>query len=153
MTGVPLADDLMPALRDVVDCHVRGTVDGIQVDPADGLLRAGEPGVQVTWMDAKVGDLVVTPRFGEPVEIQALWYKALCSIAELLGRRGMAADEYVRIAERAEIAFGRRFLSPGRPWLADVVDGRAGTTGACAPTRSSRSRSRTHCSAATTKNA
>ncbi len=62
-------------LRDIIDWHERGTRYGIHVDPADGLLRAGEPGVQLTWMDAKVGDWVVTPRIGKPVEINALWYQ------------------------------------------------------------------------------
>ena len=62
-------------LVEIVDWHLRGTRYGIRVDPADGLLRAGEPGVQLTWMDAKVGDWVVTPRIGKPVEINALWYQ------------------------------------------------------------------------------
>ena len=74
-------------LRSIVEWHVRGTRYGIGVDPADGLLRAGEPGVQLTWMDARVGDWVVTPRIGKPVEIQALWYNALRSIAALLRAR------------------------------------------------------------------
>jgi predicted glycogen debranching enzyme len=68
---------------------------GFGVDPADGLLRAGEPGVQLTWMDAKIGDFVVTPRIGKPVEIQALWYNALRSLAALLAARGDATAEGV----------------------------------------------------------
>ena len=66
-----------------MEWHERGTRYGIGVDPADGLLAAGEPGVQLTWMDAKVGDWVVTPRIGKPVEINALWYNALGVMAEL----------------------------------------------------------------------
>ena len=67
---------LFPVLRDIVDGYIDGTRYGIGVDPADGLLHAGEQGVQLTWMDAKVGDCVVTPRIGKPVEINALWYRS-----------------------------------------------------------------------------
>ncbi|MGD1993896.1 MAG: glycogen debranching enzyme N-terminal domain-containing protein, partial [Anaerolineae bacterium] len=77
-----LLRDLFPILQEIVDWHVRGTRYRIGVDPADGLLRAGEPGVQLTWMDAKVDDWVVTPRIGKPVEINALWYNALRSMAD-----------------------------------------------------------------------
>src|SRR5690242_2718109 len=73
--------ELLPAMRSIVDWHIRGTRYGIRMDPADGLLRAGEAGVQLTWMDAKVGDRVITPRIGKPVEIQALWYNALRMLA------------------------------------------------------------------------
>ena len=76
-----------PVLADIVDWHRRGTRYGIGDDPADGLLRAGEPGVQLTWMDAKVGDWVVTPRIGKPVEINALWYNALADHGRLCARR------------------------------------------------------------------
>src|SRR5216684_2221558 len=69
-------------LADVIAWHERGTRYGIRLD-ADGLLHAGEPGIQLTWMDAKVGDWVVTPRHGKPVEIQALWYNALCVMEQL----------------------------------------------------------------------
>jgi predicted glycogen debranching enzyme len=78
-----LLRDLFPVLADIVDWHVRGTRYQIHVDPADGLLYAGEPGVQLTWMDAKVEDWVVTPRTGRPVEVNALWYNALCIMAEI----------------------------------------------------------------------
>ena len=79
--GCLTAEELWPALESVVEWHRRGTRYGIEEDPADGLLRAGEPGVQLTWMDARVGDWVVTPRIGKPVEINALWYNALCAMA------------------------------------------------------------------------
>ena len=72
-----LLRDLYPTLRDIIDWHRRGTRYGIGVDPADGLLRAGIANVQLTWMDAKCGDWVVTPRIGKPVEINALWHFAL----------------------------------------------------------------------------
>ena len=68
---------LLPKLLDIVEHHLRGTRFGIRVDPADGLLRAGAEGYQLTWMDAKVDDWVVTPRRGKAVEINALWYNAL----------------------------------------------------------------------------
>ncbi|HEX7227164.1 MAG TPA: amylo-alpha-1,6-glucosidase, partial [Candidatus Binatia bacterium] len=68
---------LLPKLIEIFEAHIRGTLFGIRVDPADGLLRQGEDGYQLTWMDAKVGDWVVTPRRGKAVEIDALWYNAL----------------------------------------------------------------------------
>src|SRR5262247_898671 len=76
---------LYSVLQDIVNWHVKGTRYGIHVDE-DGLLFSGEPGVQLTWMDAKVGDWVVTPRHGKPVEIQALWYNALRVMEDLAGR-------------------------------------------------------------------
>ena len=93
---------------DIIDWHVAGTRYGIGVDEQDGLLRAGEAGVQLTWMDAKVGDWVVTPRIGKPVEINALWYNALARMSGLgeaaarscqwpdLRRDGRARRRFVR---------------------------------------------------------
>lgn len=122
-----LVDDLLPVLRDIVDRHVQGTRYHIGVDPADGLLHAGEPGVQLTWMDAKVGDWVVTPRIGKPVEINALWYNALRGLAEFLqARDGATATDYQALAERARASFRNRFLRPDLDHPADVVDGPAG---------------------------
>jgi predicted glycogen debranching enzyme len=119
-----LADELLPVLRDIIDWHVRGTSYGIGVDPGDGLLRAGVPGVQLTWMDAKVGGWVVTPRIGKPVEINALWYNALRTLAALLAARGApGVEQYEAMAERTRGAFLRRFVRPEGPSLADVVDG------------------------------
>jgi glycogen debranching enzyme len=118
-----LGDELLPVLEGIVDRHVRGTRYGIGVDPADGLLRAGEPGVQLTWMDAKLGDWVVTPRTGKPVEINALWYNVLRCLAALRAARGLDAAGYTAMAERARASFQARFLRPGRASLADVVDG------------------------------
>jgi len=120
-----LATDLLPVLRDVVAHHVAGTRYHIGVDPADGLLHAGEPGVQLTWMDAKVGDWVVTPRIGKPVEINALWYNALRTLADLLTARGDSpgAASYGALADRARASFQARFRRPDSPYLADVVDG------------------------------
>jgi predicted glycogen debranching enzyme len=122
-----LVDALLPTLRDIVDHHIQGTRYSIGVDPADGLLHAGEPGVQLTWMDAKVGDWVITPRIGKPVEINALWYNTLRTLAEFLDARGdSAAQTYLSLAERARSSFQTRFLHADRPYLADVVDGPQG---------------------------
>src|SRR5215467_10765532 len=77
--------NLYKVLQDIIDWHVRGTRYHIHVD-TDGLLFSGEPGVQLTWMDAKVGDWVVTPRTGKAVEIQALWYNALRVMEQLAGK-------------------------------------------------------------------
>jgi predicted glycogen debranching enzyme len=93
-------DELMPVLAEILAWHERGTRHGIRVG-SDGLLHAGEPGVQLTWMDAKVEDWVVTPRIGKPVEIQALWANALAISAELEERFGRA-DEAGKLRARAE---------------------------------------------------
>jgi len=99
----------LTALRDTVDWHLRGTLYGIGVDPADGLLRQGEPGVQLTWMDAKVGDWVVTPRHGKPVEINGLWINAL-RVAEWLAKKlGEDASVFAVAAEKAESNFDAAF--------------------------------------------
>jgi predicted glycogen debranching enzyme len=122
-----LVDELLPALRDVVDWHLRGTRFGIGVDPADGLLRAGEPGGQLTWMDAKVGDWVVTPRSGKPVEVNALWYNVLRILTTFLRERGdPAAEAFAARADAMLASFRARFRHPDHPWLADVVDGPGG---------------------------
>jgi predicted glycogen debranching enzyme len=120
-----LVDDLLPVLCEIVEAHLRGTRYHIGVDPADGLLHAGEPGVQLTWMDAKVGDWVVTPRIGKPVEINALWYNALRILTQFLQERGdeTQAQRYAVLAERAQSSFRDRFVRPDQPHLADVVDG------------------------------
>jgi glycogen debranching enzyme len=130
--SLDVAHDLWPQLEDIIRWHVRGTRYGIQVDPADGLLSAGEPGVQLTWMDAKVGDTVFTPRHGKPVEIQALWYHALRIMARLQPQMGdgraPAGDEttpldYTAMADRAGASFRARFWYAEGGYLYDVVDG------------------------------
>ncbi|HBY58720.1 MAG TPA: glycogen debranching protein, partial [Solibacterales bacterium] len=100
---------LYPVLRNAVEWHLKGTRHGIAVD-SDGLLRAGEPGVQLTWMDAKVGDWVVTPRHGKPVEIQALWYNALRILEDFARRFGdpNAAEFCGHLAGRAAQSFNAR---------------------------------------------
>jgi predicted glycogen debranching enzyme len=119
-----LVDDLLPVLRNIVDWHIRGTRYHIGVDPTNGLLHAGEPGVQLTWMDAKVGDYVVTPRIGKPVEINALWYNTLRMLAAFLEARGdSAAADYAAQADRVRASFVARFKHADHAGLADVVDG------------------------------
>jgi predicted glycogen debranching enzyme len=111
-------------LADIIDWHVKGTRYQIHVD-ADGLLYAGEPGVQITWMDAKVGDYVVTPRIGKPVEINALWYNALISMAEFASLLKEPASQYQTLAEKAKVGF-KRFIKADGSGLADVLDGPSG---------------------------
>jgi 4-alpha-glucanotransferase len=91
---------VFPVLESIIDWHARGTRYGIGMDPLDGLLRAGEPGVQLTWMDAKLGDWV-TPRIGKPVEINALWYNALCVMAGFARELGRPAERYETLAAQA----------------------------------------------------
>jgi len=115
---------LYPVLADIVSWHERGTRYGIRMDN-DGLLSAGEPGVQLTWMDAKIGDWVVTPRHGKPVEIQALWYNALRIMADLAERFGDAAGaaRYAKMADRARNSFRDLFWNDISGCLYDVVNG------------------------------
>jgi predicted glycogen debranching enzyme len=126
---------LVPKLADVVAHHLRGTRFGIAVDPADGLLRQGEQGYQLTWMDAKVDDWVVTPRRGKAVEINALWYNALRLLDEWRQTLGGVPDgldpgEHARVVRQA---FNRRFWFDAGGYLYDVVDGEAGEDSACRP--------------------
>lgn len=123
---------LFPVLREIVDWHERGTRYNIHVDPADGLLYAGEEGLQLTWMDAKFGDWVVTPRIGKPVEVNALWYNALCIMAELAGHLGEDAARFERLADRARAGFAR-FWNDEQGYCFDVLDGPEGDDAALRP--------------------
>ncbi|OQW70570.1 MAG: glycogen debranching protein [Proteobacteria bacterium ST_bin12] len=113
---------VFPILVEMIDWHVKGTRYQIHVDPADGLLYAGEPGVQITWMDAKVGDFVVTPRIGKPVEINALWYNALVAMGEFATMLKLPATQYLELAEKAKTGFSR-FIKADATGLVDVLDG------------------------------
>ena len=120
--------EMLPVLQKMLQAHIQGTDYHIGVDPADGLLHAGEPGVQLTWMDAKVGDWVVTPRIGKPVEINALWHNALCvtaALAERSGQAELAADCRNRAAQ-VKASFLAAFWNPATHSLFDVIgdDGR-----------------------------
>jgi predicted glycogen debranching enzyme len=119
-----VCNELYPVFADIISWHVRGTRYGIKVD-ASGLLSSGEPGVQLTWMDAKVGDWVVTPRRGKPVEIQALWYNALCIMEDLARRVGDEAEQkrYRSMATVASWSFNRLFWNESAGCLYDVVNG------------------------------
>ena len=116
--------DLYPKLKEIIDWHVRGTRYGIRAG-TDGLLQCGEPGVQLTWMDAKIGDWVVTPRSGKPVEIEALWYNALRIVSELANKFGDTAAElsFRRMAQLAQQSFAHQFWNPDAGCLYDVVNG------------------------------
>src|SRR5690242_20791168 len=126
---------LLPKLVSIVDFHMRGTRFGICVDPSDGLLRQGQPGYQLTWMDAKVGDWVVTPRRGKAVEINALWYNALRLLEKWLREEGdeALAGSIERAAVKARDSFNRRFWYQEGGYLLDVVDGEQGDDPACRP--------------------
>jgi predicted glycogen debranching enzyme len=117
---------LLPKLRDILQAHERGTRFGIGMDPADGLLRQGAEGYALTWMDAKMGDWVVTPRRGKPVEINALWYQALRLMSEWLAEEGddPGARGFAGKADRVRESFNRRFWNG--TCLVDVVDGPRG---------------------------
>jgi predicted glycogen debranching enzyme len=122
-----LVRELYPVLKDIIAWHVKGTRYQIHVE-ADGLLYAGEPGVQLTWMDAKVDDWVVTPRIGKPVEINALWIHALrlmAKFAQQLGHTEDAAD-FLKHAEAAVQSFRQRYWYAEGGYLYDVIDGPGG---------------------------
>lgn len=117
--------EVFPVLTGMIDWHVRGTRYRIGMDAADGLLHAGEPGVQLTWMDAKVGDWVVTPRIGKPVEINALWFNALAIMADFAERLKRPSAPFTELAAKARQGF-QRFVRPNGAGLFDVLDGPAG---------------------------
>ncbi len=116
--------ELYPKLIEIVNWHVRGTRYGIHVD-TDGLLACGEPGVQLTWMDAKAGDWVVTPRIGKPVEIQALWHNALRVLFDLAALFGDSGQQTFlgELAGQARQSFANKFWNADAGCLYDVIDG------------------------------
>src|SRR2546422_1540326 len=115
---------LYPVFTDIISWHARGTRYGIKVDPS-GLLSSGEPGVQLTWMDAKVGDWVVTPRWGKPVEVQALWYNALCVMENLAQKLGDSngRKRFNSMAALTKWSFNRLLWNEKGEYLYDVVNG------------------------------
>lgn len=122
-----LLAEVWPALVEMIAAHEQGTRFGIRADPADGLLRAGETGYQLTWMDAKAGDWVVTPRRGKPVEVNALWYSALRQMAEWATAQAPAqAEQYAWLADRVLGSFNQRFWYAPGGYLYDVIDTDAG---------------------------
>jgi predicted glycogen debranching enzyme len=125
---------LLPVLTDIVRHHLRGTRFGIHIDPADGLFTQGAEGYQLTWMDAKVGDWVVTPRRGKAVELNALWYNALCLMQSWTQKYGGAEDiNLAEHARRARESFNRKFWYEAGGYLYDVVEGDHGNEACCRP--------------------
>ena len=127
-----LAAAVVPVLDGVIKAHVEGTRYGIGVDPADGLLTQGQPGYALTWMDARIDGVGVTPRIGKAVEINALWVNGLAALQALHARLGGDAPEITALHERAHASFATRFPGPGGG-LYDVVDGPAGDDDAVRP--------------------
>ena len=117
-----LLRELFPVLVDIINWHCRGTRYNIHRDTTDGLLYAGEVGVQLTWMDARVGDWVVTPRIGKPIEINALWYNALRNLAKFARHLGKSSQEYEVMADRVLASFSR-FWNAEAGYCYDIIDG------------------------------
>ena len=127
-----LINKLFPILDSIIDHHIKGTRFRIYMDQNDELLSGGEPGVQLTWMDAKVNGHVVTPRNGKPVEINALWYSALEIMAEFAKVLGQETKHYRNIAKRVNKSFDR-FWNQDLGYCFDVLDGTNGNDAALRP--------------------
>jgi predicted glycogen debranching enzyme len=120
--GAFIKSQIYPKLTEIITWHLRGTRYNIHVD-TDGLLYAGEPGVQLTWMDAKIGDLIITPRTGKPVEIEALWYNALRIMEDFAEQFGDEdADRFKAMADLAKLSFNALFWNEDEKCLYDVVE-------------------------------
>lgn len=115
-----LLRDLFDTLESIITWHVRGTRYQIHVDPADGLLYSGQADVQLTWMDVKIDEWVVTPRTGKAVEINALWYNALMSMIDFARVLGRSSDTYEQLAAQVRASFARFWAGD---CLYDVLDG------------------------------
>ncbi len=111
--------EIYPVLKGIVSFYLQGTDFNIKVDE-DGLVRGGEAGVHLTWMDAKIGDFVVTPRRGKPVEVNALWYNALCILRELSSRFSDGFP-YAGLTEKVKDSFLKKFWYKEGGYLCDVV--------------------------------
>jgi predicted glycogen debranching enzyme len=118
-------EELLPILNEIIDWHIKGTLFSIGMDSQDYLIKAGAEGYQLTWMDAKVGDWVVTPRRGKPVEINALWYNALKLMEEWTSWQGDLERSafFGKIAQKSYDSFNQRFWIFERGYLFDVIDG------------------------------
>ena len=113
--------ELFPVLQEIIDWHMRGTRYNIHLDPQDGLIYAGEDGVQLTWMDAKIDDWVVTPRIGKPIEISALWYNALRIMEDFAKHVGKPSNHYRESAKLTKLGFNR-FWNSKSGYCYDVLD-------------------------------
>lgn len=127
-----LLRELYPVLVEICRWYRRGTRYNIHMDETDGLIYAGEEGVQLTWMDAKIGAWVVTDRIGKPVEINALWYNALCAMTELATELGEEPGEYEQLAEQCRAGF-QRFWQEKMGYCYDILDGPEGPDGKLRP--------------------
>ncbi|MCP5095399.1 MAG: glycogen debranching protein [Chloroflexi bacterium] len=127
-----LVRELYPVLVDIIKWHKRGTRYSIQMDEADGLLYAGEPGSQLTWMDAKIDQWVVTSRIGKAIEINALWYNALCIMVDFTQLVGESPTLYKDLSAKTKAGFGR-FWNAKMGYCYDVVDGPDGEDGSLRP--------------------
>ena len=118
--------EMWPGLQSIIAAYTKGTRHGISVDPKDGLVRAGENGIQLTWMDAKVGDRVITPRQGKPIEINSFWFQALMAMKTLGAVLKQPTDAYEQAAARVQNSFGA-FWNHDRSCCLDVIDGPNGS--------------------------
>jgi len=116
--------NLYDVLKSIIEAYKTGTRYNIHMD-VDGLIYCGQEGVQLTWMDAKVGDRVITPRYGKPVEIQALWFNALCIMEDLARRFKLPSESayYQELAQKAKLSFNQMFWNENQNALYDVVNG------------------------------
>lgn len=126
---------IFPKIDEIIQAHINGTKFGIHMDSKDGLLKQGADGYALTWMDAKVGDLVVTPRRGKAVEINALWYNALMITIELMQKyhSGKKVDKLKEIAEFCKQSFNQKFWFSEGGYLYDIVEGEGGNDSALRP--------------------
>ena len=127
-----LGDELAPVVEQIVQRHLAGTRYGIGVDPEDGLLRQGAEGAALTWMDARIGGVPVTARAGKPVEVNALWIRAL-EVAATIARTDESRTRNAQFAAKARRSFRERFVRPDGGGLFDVVDGLGGDDAAVRP--------------------
>lgn len=122
-----------PKLQQIIEAHIRGTHFGIKMDE-DSLISQGAKGYQLTWMDAKVGDWVVTPRRGKAVEINALWYNAIKLMAEWTAQENLEeSKKYQELSEKIYYSFNKKFWMPEKNYCYDVVDGEQGNDDALRP--------------------
>jgi predicted glycogen debranching enzyme len=131
-SDLDLAREIFPKLSEIVTLYSRGTRFNIHADPADGLLYCGEPGTNLTWMDAQAAGNSITPRIGKPVEINALWINALESLANIARQIGQPSLEFQGMAKRARDNF-ERFWNPQRRCCFDVLDGPEGNDATLRP--------------------
>jgi predicted glycogen debranching enzyme len=127
-----LIGEIFRVLDEIVNSYIRGTRYNIHVDSRDGLVYAGETGTQLTWMDAKIGDWVVTPRIGKPVEVNALWINALATQGKFAEALGKSKAQYSELAEAARQGF-QRFWNSNANFCFDVIDGPEGDDASLRP--------------------